>query len=160
MIINEWQLDVKLNSAVQSARRADFAWYLALLSPAIEESAQFFTPEPVTETLQRNLYQQLGIAPERSLALSEGDDDKLQQHSEALQADSFAQLRLLSYLNPPPLSQYDDKRRISDLVWQNLSLHSRRHLQQKTMGKNLANPAALYEVLEKIHNTELSPEVA
>ena len=42
----------------------------------------------------------------------------------------------------------------ADDVWQNLSLHSRRRLQQVTPDKPLANPADLYEVLQQIHGVE------
>lgn len=151
MIINEWQLDVKLNGALQNAQRADFALYLALLSPAVEESAEFFTPEPVTEQIHRSLYQQLGVMPARSFGLVEGDSVNMQLHNEALQQSGLVQLKLASYLNPPPLSQYDDKQRIAADVWQNLSLHSRRRLLQTTPDKPDANPVGLYDVLQQLH---------
>jgi hypothetical protein len=154
MIINEWQLDIKLNSALQHARRADFALYLALLSPAVDESAQFFTPDAVTQSIQPDLYQQLSVMPQRSFAQTENDIVVLHKHNEALNQKGLPQLKLAAYLNPPPLTQYDDKHRIAADVWQSLSLHSRRRLQQATPEKPEANPAALYEVLQQLHEIE------
>ena len=154
MVINEWQLDVKLNCALQDAQRTDFALYLALLSPAVDESAQFFTPDAQQHSTPPNLYQQLGVTPARSYAQTDEDTAHMLRHSEALSQGSLAQLKLAAYLNPPPLARYDDKQRISDDVWQNLSLHSRRRLQHSTPDKAQASPADLYEVLQQIHNVE------
>jgi len=154
MVINEWQLDVKLNCALQNAQRTDFALYLALLSPAVDESAQFFTPDAQQQSTPSNLYQQLGVAPPRSYAQTEDDTAQMLCHSEAVAQGSLAQLKLAAYLNPPPLARYDDKKRIADDVWQNLSLHSRRRLQHVTPDKPLANPADLYEVLQQLHGAE------
>ena len=155
MIINEWQLDIKLNVAVQNAQRADFALYLALLSPAVEESAQFYTADPIANKIERSLYQQLGVKPARRFAQAAEDNEKMHRHSEALQLSGFAQLKLVTYLNPPPLAQFDDKERVSADVWQNLSLHSRRRLQQITSEKPEANPAALYEVLQQLNDVAI-----
>lgn len=154
MVINEWQLDVKLNSALQNAQRPDFALYLALLSPAVDEFAQFFTPDTPEQNVQSNLYQQLGVALPRSFAQTEDDVLQMFQHSKAVVQGSLAQLKLACYLNPPPLARHNDKQRIADDVWQSLSLHSRRRLQHGTPQKPQTNPAALYEVLQQIHDVE------
>ncbi|MCS4307627.1 hypothetical protein M2404_001961 [Rheinheimera pacifica] len=154
MVINEWQLDVKLNRALQNAQRTDFALYLALLSPAVEESAQFYTPDAIEQSAQLNLYQQLGVALPRSLAQTEADTITMLKQSKALGSSGLAQLKLATYLNPPPLARHDDKQRLADDVWQNLSLHSRRRLQHTTPEKPQANPADLYEVLQQLHGSE------
>ena len=154
MVINEWQLDVKLNRALQQSHRSDFAFYLSLLSPAVEESAPFQTPEPLNQTTSTDLHQQLGIVADRarSYAMLEGDDVVMQYHSEALQQSGLAQLKLTSYLNPPPLVQFDDKSRIDTTVWQSLSLHTRRHLQKISVEKPDVDPTSLYEVLQDLHS--------
>ena len=72
----------------------------------------------------------------------------------ALQQGGLAQLKLATYLNQPPLTQYDDKSRLATEVWQSLSLHSRRRLQQATPGKQEADPAAIYEMLEQLHSMD------
>lgn len=152
MIINEWQLNSKLNSALQSEQRADFALYLALLSPAVEESAEFFTPDDVSSSeLSTNLYQKLGIQPMRRFDLQERDIGLLNQHSQALSSGGLAELKLAIYLNTPPLTQYDDKKRLASDVWQSLSSHSRRHLSSPEQSKPQADPTALYEVLQQLN---------
>lgn len=151
MVINEWQLDSKLNRALQSAQRADFAMYLAWLTPAVDEAAEFYTPDPVTEHIERNLYRQYGVQQARSFCQTEADITSMQHHSAALQQGGGAQLKLAIYLNQPPLTQFDDKSRLNAEVWQSLSLHSRRRLEQATPDKPDINPAALYEVLEQLN---------
>ncbi len=156
MVINEWQLDVKLNQALHQAHRADFALYLSLLSPEVEEAAQFYTPEPVVEPKPDRLRQQLGIdtSAARRFALQDGDLDRLLQHSIALNGGGLSQLKLTSYLNPGPLAQFDEQKRIRGDVWQSLSLHARRHLTADTINKMPADPTALYEVLQQLHQHE------
>lgn len=151
MVINEWQLNGKLNRALHNSQRADFAMYLAWLTPAVEESAEFFTPQAVTERIERNLLRQFGVQQARTFCQTETDIDLMQQHSAALQQGGLAQLKLATYLNQPPLARYDDKNRLAVDVWQSLSLHSRRRLQQTTPDKPDANPAGLYEVLQQLH---------
>ncbi|MDX5406984.1 MAG: hypothetical protein LPK11_08090 [Chromatiaceae bacterium] len=156
MVINEWQLDVKLNQALHQAHRADFALYLSLLSPEVEEAAQFYTPEPVVEPKTDRLRQQLGIdtSVARRFALQDGDLDRLRQHSVALNRGGLSQLKLTSYLNPGPLTRFDEQKRIRGDVWQSLSLHARRHLTADTINKMPADPTALYEVLQQLHQHE------
>jgi hypothetical protein len=156
MVINEWQLDAKLNNALHQAHRADFALYLSLLSPAVDEAAQFFTPEPVTESKPEHLRQQLGLdtSAARCYAFEDGDLNTMLQHSIALQLGGLSQLKLTSYLNPAPLSQFDEQRRIRGDVWQSLSLHARRHLNAEVIDKASADPTALYEVLQQLHQHE------
>ncbi|MGP9802407.1 VC2046/SO_2500 family protein [Rheinheimera sp. NSM] len=151
MVINEWQLNGKLNRALQNSQRADFALYLAWLTPAVDESAEFFTPQAVTERIEQNLLQQLGVQQARAFCQTETDIDLMQQHSVALRQGGLAQLKLATYLNQPPLTQYDNKTRLGDDIWQSLSLHSRRRLQQSTPDRPEANPAGLYEVLQQLH---------
>ena len=152
MIINEWQLNTKLNTALQHTHRADFALYLALLSPAVDEFAEFFTPEPQTDVVKHDIYKQLDVKKCRPFELMDGDIDVLAQHSQAFINNGFAQLKLASYLTPPPLTQFNDKARLDSAVWQNLSLHSRRRLEQPLQPKPKADPAALYEVLQKLND--------
>ena len=72
-LVNEWQLKSQLNQAIQSQHRADFALWLAMLSPAVEEMAQFF-PQPLADEPQKpTLYQQLGVKPQRDYAMQEAD---------------------------------------------------------------------------------------
>ena len=142
MIINEWQLNSKLNNALQHTERADFSLYLALLSPAVEEFAEFYTPDAVNQQVQTNLYQRFGVSAERNVAMDHEDVSLLLKHSEALQKGGLAQLKLAASLNAPPLTMYNDKHRLGSDVWQNISSHCRRRLLQQTPAKPEANPAA------------------
>ncbi|MDP5136352.1 VC2046/SO_2500 family protein [Rheinheimera baltica] len=152
MIINEWQLNSELNTALQHSHRADFSLYLSLLSTAIEESAEFNTPSADTNKTVKDIYKQFSVEKERHYALNEADIGLLNRHCQAMQTDGLVQLKLAIYLNPPPLSQFDDKNRLNSDIWQNLSLHSRRRLQQQNMTRQETNPAALYEVLQQLNN--------
>jgi len=127
-----------------------------LLSPEVNEAAQFYTPEPVAEPKPDLLRQQLGldISAARRFALQDGDLDRLLQHSIALKCSGLSQLKLTSYLNPGPLAQFDEQKRIRGDVWQNLSLHARRHLTTEAVNKTQADPTALYEVLQQLHQHE------
>ena len=151
MVINEWQLNSNLNRALQSSQRADFAMYLAWLTPAVDEAAEFFTPHALTEGIEQNLQKQLGVQIARTFCQTETDIKLMQHHSAALHQGGLAQLKLATYLNLPPLAQFDDKSRLANEVWQSLSLHSRRRIRQTTTNKQEANPAGLYELLEKLH---------
>ena len=152
MIINEWQLNSKLNNALQHAQRADFALYLALLSPAVEESAEFLTPDAISETkVSDDLCNRFGVRPARSFAMEEGDIAVLSQHTKALQKGGMAGLKLAMSMNTAPLLQHDDKKRLSNDIVQALSLHSQRRLLQPELTKPQANPAAMYEILQQLH---------
>lgn len=153
MIINEWQLDSQLNKALQHTQHADFALYLALLSPAVEESAAFFTPDATADVNHSNVYQQLGITQTRGFAMTESDTTILTLHSQSLQTGGLPQLKLMASLKAAPLVLHDDKTRIGGDVWQNCSLHCRRRILQHTPVKPNADPVALYDVLEQIHST-------
>ncbi|GAB2925705.1 VC2046/SO_2500 family protein [Rheinheimera gaetbuli] len=151
IVFNEWQLNSKLNRALQSSQRADFAMYLAWITPAVDEAAQFCTPQLPIEHIQQNLQQQLGVQDARTFCQIETDIEVMLHHSEALQQSGLAQLKLATYLNQPPLAQFDDKSRLATEIWQSLSLHTRRRLQQITPSKQDANPTELYELLEQLH---------
>lgn len=155
MIINEWQLDSKLNTALQHAQRADFSLYLALLSPAVEESAEFLTPAAVSEIkVSEDLYNKFGIRPARSFAMEQDDLKVLSRHTQALLQGGLASLKLAMSMNTAPLQQHDDKKRLSNDVFQALSLHSQRRVLQPELTKPQADPAAMYEVLQQLNAGE------
>ena len=152
MIINEWQLGHKLSSAIIHAQRADFAFYLALLSPNVEESAQFSTPvsTPESDSKTHDIYHKFGLTPLREYSMQESDISVLKQHNTLFQQGGFNALRLASSLNAPPLSQFNDCKRIDQEVWQNCSAHCRRHIRGQFSEPQTVNPAALYEVLQQL----------
>ncbi|WNO60825.1 VC2046/SO_2500 family protein [Rheinheimera sp. MMS21-TC3] len=155
-IINEWQLDTRLNSALQNKHKGDFSLFLALLSTAVEENAEFLTPDSIKETLpKRNLQQQFNISQQRQFSWQDDDEGMIIKYGRALQQSGLKQVKLISYLKPEPLAFTDDKTKLPLELWQSLDTHSKRRLTAtKQLQKQIADPTALYEVLEKIHKTE------
>lgn len=150
ILTNEWQLDGRLNKSLQTAHRGDFALYLALLSPSANEFAAFFTPDSDPAIRQKDLYIALEVTKARPFSQSDSDLTLLASHRLALQ-DGLRQLKLCSYLAPSPLVKTDDAKKLSDEVWQNLDVHSKRRLQQEPLQKQTADPTALYDVLQQLH---------
>lgn len=151
MIINEWQLSTRLNTALQKQQRADFALLLAMLSPAVDEFAQFKTPVVTQDDMKVSLYQKLSVQKCRSFACDEDDSQTLLQHAKALSSDGMTQLKLCQYLRPAPLTQYDEPKRLDNELYQNLSLHSRRHVQGEVVPSLEADAPLLYDVLQQLN---------
>lgn len=156
-IINEWQLDTKLNRALQQQHRADFALWLAVLSPAVEEMAAFYTPSPSAEVLQHDLYQQLAVRKSRDFAWQPDDAVRIQERSMAVQ-QSLAQLKLQSALNPEPWVWQDSARKLANEVFSNLDSHCRRRLQGVMIEVPVTDETALYDILQQL-DTEHSEEM-
>lgn len=151
MIINEWQLSSGLNTALQTQQRADFALLLAMLSPAVDEFAEFKTPIITPSDKEVSLYQKLSIQKCRNFAYDENDNVTLLQHAKALSSDGLSQLKLCQYLKPAPLTQYDEPKRLDNELLQNLSLHCRRHVQGNAVPSVEADVTALYDVLQQLN---------
>jgi hypothetical protein len=151
MLINEWQTGVRLNEAIQRQQLSDFSLWLAFLSPAVDEFAQFYTPEPDNSRFRPDLYQQLGIQQARPFAFVPEDEAHLKQQAIALQQGGVTALHLMQCLQGAPLVMEDNKHKIADEVKSGLSLHARRHLAQQLPDKMQADPTALYEILNQLH---------
>lgn len=150
ILTNEWQLDCQLNKSLQTQHRGDFALYLALLSSSADEFAAFFTPDAEQPCIQKNLYTELSVTKARPFAQSEQDIKLMNMHRCALE-QGMPQLKLSCYLAPPPWVAEDNAKKLSTEVWQNLDAHSKRRLQQQPLTKPAADPAALYDVLQQLH---------
>ncbi|MGI5309477.1 VC2046/SO_2500 family protein [Rheinheimera sp. WS51] len=155
-IINEWQLDTRLNVALQKNHQGDFSLFLALLSKAVEENAEFFTPDSLqTASSTKTVAQQLSVRVARPFGWQAQDQGLITSYGEALQRSGLAEQKLLSYLNPEPIVYEDNKLKLPSELWQSLDLHTKRRINTKQpIEKAKANPAALYEVLEKLHQPE------
>lgn len=151
MLINEWQTGVRLNNAIQQQQRSDFSLWLAFLSPAVDESAQFYTPDTQSARFQPDLYQQLSIQPARPFGYLAEDELALKQQAIAFQQGGAVALRLMHSLQGSPLVMEDNKHKLSDEVKSGLSLHTRRHLLQQKPEMMQADPTALYEILNQLH---------
>lgn len=152
-IINEWQLDTTLNRALQNQHRADFALWLAVLSPAVNEMAAFFTPETAQCQPQHDLYQQLSVRPSRDFAWQDDDTRLMRKHSEAV-LTSLAQLKLEYALNPAPWVRQNNPKKIEGDVYANLDSHTRRRLQGILPSKTSVDETGLYEILQQLHDPE------
>jgi len=149
MIINEWQLGNQLNHALDSARTADFRLFLAMLSPAIEEQAEFCWPaESVAK--QADLRQVYQLAPERDLALNSTDLVDLAVSHQAFINQGLTEWRLRNLLRPAPQVIRHDARKLPADVEDNLSLHSKRKLQQQTKPDLQPDATLLYDVLQQL----------
>ncbi len=151
MLINEWQTGVRLNEAIQRQEFSDFSLWLAFLSPAVQEFAQFYTPETQSARFQPDLYQQLGIQQARPFAFQPEDELHLKQQAIALQQGGAVALRLMQSLQGAPVVMEDNKPKLPDEVKSGLSLHARRHLNQQKPEMMQADPTALYEILNQLH---------
>lgn len=152
MIINEWQLPGALNQALQRQSQADFALYLALMSPAVDEFAQFYTPNQTQLVEKPSLNEQLGVAAARSFDWQADDLARLTQAHEALLSDGLTAFRLQSLLRPLPVVIANNPQKLAADVSENLSLHTHRHLQGQQVEMQPQDPSQLYEILEQLHS--------
>lgn len=149
-LVNEWQLKSQLNQALQNHHRADFSLWLAMLSPAVEELAQFF-PQPIVDPVPRpTLYQKLGIQPQRDYAMQPSDVALFDRQHQALVADGYAQWRLMSLLAPTALVVRHDAKKLSADVIESLGLHSKRRISAATLDMPAADPTLMYEMLQQM----------
>lgn len=151
-IINEWQLGSKLNQALQQQHRADFALWLAVLSPAVNEMAAFHTPLPRVSEIEHTLYQQLTVRKARAFAFEAGDIALLHSHSTAAQ-HSLAQVKLQGELSPAPWVWQDNPKKLDGQVFDNLDSHSRRRLQGAASARPEVDETGLYEMLQQLNTS-------
>ena len=149
-LVNEWQLQSQLNQALQTQHRADFSLWLAMLSPAVEEMAQFF-PQPLADDAKKQtLYQQLGVEPQRDFAMDQYDVALFDIQHQALIADSYTQWRLLSLLKPTAAVVRNDAKKLSADVTESLGFHTKRRLAGTAPDLPIADPTLLYEMLQQM----------
>ncbi|OBP15213.1 hypothetical protein A5320_07475 [Rheinheimera sp. SA_1] len=147
-LVNEWQLQSQLNQALQTHHRADFSLWLAMLSPAVEEMAQFFPTPLADEPKKPTLYQQLGVNPQRDYAMQEDDVALFDAQHQALVADGYAQWRLMSLLNPNAVVVRHDPKKLSADVSESLSFHTKRRLSATPLSMPTADPTLMYDMLQ------------
>ncbi|WP_019676713.1 VC2046/SO_2500 family protein [Arsukibacterium perlucidum] len=149
-IINEWQLDCRLNKAINHQHRADFALWLAFLSPAVNEMAEFQTPQTESASQKTDLYARFSLMQPRGYGWQEHDLAKLTRHSQALHSGGLRQLKLQQYLMDGPLVLTDNKAQLAPEVLQNLDVHSKRRRGGVELNRSEADPTALYEILQQM----------
>ena len=149
MIINEWQLGNQLNQALSAARPADFRLWLALLSPAIEEQAEFCWPAEI-QTKQADLRRVYQLAPERDLAMQTDDLIDLTASHQAFISHGLTEWRLRQLLRPAPQVVRHDAQKLPADVQDNISLHCKRKLQQQQPPAAAPDATLLYDVLQQL----------
>ena len=149
-LVNEWQLQGQLNQALQNHHRADFSLWLAMLSPAVEELAQFF-PQPIPDPVpQPTLYEKLGIQRLRDYAMQPSDVALFDRQHQALVEDGFSQWRLMSLLAPTALVVRHDSKKLSADVVESLGFHTKRRISAATLAMPTADPTLMYEMLQQM----------
>lgn len=150
-LVNEWQLKSELNQALQRQHRADFSLWLSMLSPAVEEMAQFF-PEPFADNPPKpTLYQQLGVHPARDPALQSQDIASMHQQHQALVTRGYTEWRLLSLLNPTAIVVKNDPKKLSADVTESLGFHTKRRMAGTGAAMPSADPTLMYEMLQQMN---------
>ena len=151
VIVNEWQLQGQLNQAINQNRRADFGLWLAMLSPAVDEMAEFCLAEESAPKPALDLRKQLGVHTRVEFATTEQDLSALKQQHDAFTQGGLASWRLAALLTPPPTVVCHDRKKLSAEVLDNLSVHAQRRLQQQLQPKVTTDATQLYEMLTKLH---------
>lgn len=149
-LVNEWQLHGELNQALLQHHRADFALWLAFLSPAVDEMAEFTLVDQVITKPAPDLRQQFGISNRLVLSSQAADIQLMRIQHEAFIEGGMSSWRLSALLQPPPSVIRDDRKKLDAEVLDNLSVHALRRL-QVTSGKTTeTDPTMLYEILQQI----------
>lgn len=151
MLIHEWQLGVKLNSALQHQQPADFRLWRSMLSTAVEEQAAFVVHQEEPIKSQGSLRRLFGLAELRPLDYQPADESRFKQLNEAMQSDGFSQARLLQQLYWYPWVLHDEAIKLDARVEENLDAHARRRHQQQPLETIKADPTQLYDVLQQLH---------
>ena len=154
-IINEWQLGTTLNQALQQQHRADFALWLAVLSPAVQEMAAFYTPLPKGTERNSTVYQQLSVRQRRSFAWQTTDAAVLEQLNKSAQA-SIRQLKLQSALTPEPWVRTDDAKKLDGRLRSNLDQHALRRVEGPAESIPDSDETGLYEMLQGLNAKPIS----
>ncbi|MCT6699642.1 VC2046/SO_2500 family protein [Rheinheimera sp. 4Y26] len=150
-LVNEWQLQGQLNQALLQHQRADFALWLAMLSPAVDEMAAFCLPTGEPEPGKQSLYHQLGVQQQRDFAMQQQDIGCLTAQHQALIQSGLVQCRLQQLLTPPPAVVRHDAKKLSAEVLDSLDFHTRRHLAKQKADLITPDPTALYDILQEMH---------
>ena len=150
LLVNEWQLQSQLNQALAQHHRADFDLWLALLSPAVEEMAEFTLVDQVVAKPSPDLRQQLGVSTRLELSSQTQDVDLMRQQHEAFIEGGMSGWRLAALLQPPPSVIRNDRKKLDAEVLDNLSIHAIRRMQAISVAATETDPTMLYEILQQI----------
>ncbi|HCV01280.1 MULTISPECIES: VC2046/SO_2500 family protein [Pseudoalteromonas] len=152
LLLNESQLDNRLNKSVHEHRSGEFALLLAMLSHDALDFSQFHLPKTeisnphVSEEVLRA---QLGAGPKQSLAPEQFDMLIGQDNALRLLQGGLSDIRLRHCLAPEPLHVRDDKNHIPLEVIDNCEPAVRKRYLDKNQPTERAqiDAAAFYDSL-------------
>lgn len=160
--LNESAFSGRLNQALNANQRSDFALTLACLSQNVIEQARFALPNGQTtdeEQTEQQLKAELGVHTFNKLAADTRAYETAVNAAQTLHQDGMLQTKLLTYLQPEALSQFNDSKKLDDTLLANLDRHSLYRLQQadKLEQSELTSEAdatELYDILNQIKQGE------
>ncbi|WAJ71090.1 VC2046/SO_2500 family protein [Catenovulum adriaticum] len=162
--LNESAFAGRLNQAVNANQRYDFALTLACLSQNVAEQAQFSLPDGQANEendVESQLKAELGVHTFNKLAADDNAYLTAVNASYTLNQSGILQTKLLTYLQPEALSQFNDSEKLDDTLVANLDRHSLYRLQQadaqnKVNSKPEADATQLYDILNKINHVQVA----
>jgi hypothetical protein len=154
-LVNEIQLGDKLNRAVESGRRADFALMMSLLSSNLCEKSPLQHPDTTHPT---SLRETLGVAPEAELTASEISYSRSAAQSHSFHSGGMPDTRLLQHLAPTSLAQLPQHTcQLPEDLYHNLSGHDRRQLaSSSTQAFNVAANELYNELIIAKRNSDMN----
>ena len=155
LLVDELQLDCRLNNAVSSGDRADFALLLSMISQDVCDAPQFC--DQVSATQNDNLRSRFELQkPQEQFSKAE-DFDRASALSELLHQGSINDVFLSNCLKPEPLCEYE--RVLAPEVYSELTplLQEKFNALKDGADKGLAHvPLSLkgngFEILDEVDN--------
>lgn len=163
--LNEAAFSGRLNQALNTNQRFDFALTLACLTQNVAEQAQFSLPDrQVSDAsdVEAKLKAELGVHSFNKLAADDTAYSTAINAARTLHQSGILQTKLLTYLQPEALSQFNDNEKLDDTLLANLDRHSLYRLQQsESQAKNdientEADATQLYEIINKINHAQVA----
>ncbi len=158
LLLNESQLDNRLNKSVHEQRSGEFALLLAMLSHDVLDFSQFHLPKSElanTQISEQALRNQLGAGPKQALAPEQFDMLIGEQNAFRLLSGGLTDIRFRQCLNPEPLTIRDDKYHVPLNVIDNCepAVRKRYYTNNSVTERPQMDAAAFYDGLkdESIH---------
>lgn len=157
ILINEHQTGEKLSQAVHEARRADFGMILAMMSQNVLDHAAFALPtedegDPDSSTAALRAKFQV----DKPQPFAANDASMIEQaftHSQLVHSAGITSQKLSHHLNPAPLAQFDDVKRIPDDVFGNCEPAVQQRIQlnhPRVASDTSADPLLLVDFMDKL----------
>ena len=150
-LIDELQLEQRLNRSLQQGQQADFALLLAMLSPDVQDQAWVSDPE-LPDVADVNWRQRFALPPAQPLEADELTLARAEALGDLLGEGGMAAVHLQNCMQAEPLvlKQYQ----LSDLVWNNLSPLTQEKYRMQQAGETIsrhpatAKPADMLDIID------------